>query len=52
MEFILGLFALCWTEQQVKESYPTLSAPAIQAVFAFAAGIRKYHKLKKARNRI
>ncbi|WP_292823962.1 DUF433 domain-containing protein [Nostoc sp. JL33] len=38
VEFILGLFALCWTKQQVTESYPTLSPAAIQAVFAFAAG--------------
>ncbi|MEH2042598.1 DUF433 domain-containing protein [Nostoc sp.] len=37
VEFILGLFAEGWTEQQVTESYPTLSPPAIQAVFAFAA---------------
>ena len=37
VEFILGLFSEGWTEQQVLESYPTLSANAIQAVFAFAA---------------
>ncbi|MHC5831174.1 MAG: DUF433 domain-containing protein, partial [Nostoc sp.] len=36
VEFILGLFAEGWTEQQVTESYP-ISTPAIQAVFAFAA---------------
>ena len=37
VEFILGLFAEGWTEQQVLENYPTLSETAIQAVFAFAA---------------
>lgn len=37
VEFILGLFSEGWTQQQVLESYPTLNAEAIQAVFAFAA---------------
>ncbi len=37
VEFILGLFAAGWTEQQVLESYPTLTLDAIRAVFAFAA---------------
>jgi uncharacterized protein (DUF433 family) len=37
VEFILGLFAEGWTEQQVLESYPTLNAISIRAVFAFAA---------------
>lgn len=37
VEFILGLFSEGWTEEQVLESYPTLSRAAIQAVFAFAA---------------
>lgn len=37
VEFILGLFSEGWTEQQVLESYPTLNAVSIQAVFAFAA---------------
>jgi len=37
VEFILGLFAEGWTEQQILENYPTLSAIAIQAVFAFAS---------------
>jgi uncharacterized protein (DUF433 family) len=43
VEFILGLFSEGWMEQQVLESYPTLSAMAkgrsqtiaLQAVFAF-----------------
>jgi uncharacterized protein (DUF433 family) len=41
VEFILGLFSEGWTEQQVLESYPTLSAITIQAVFAFAADCLK-----------
>lgn len=37
VEFILGLFAEGWTEQQILESYPTLNAIALQAIFTFAA---------------
>lgn len=37
VEFILGLFAAGWTEHQVLENYPTLTAEALRAVFAFAA---------------
>jgi uncharacterized protein (DUF433 family) len=37
VEFLLGLFAVGWTEEQVLENYPTLDAEAIRAVFAFAA---------------
>jgi len=37
VEFILRLFAVGWTEQQVLESYPTLTPEALRAVFAFAA---------------
>lgn len=37
VDFILGLFAAGWTEQQVLDSYPTLTHEALQAVFAFAA---------------
>jgi len=36
VEFILGLFAEGWTEQQILENYPTLSKEALKAVFAFA----------------
>jgi uncharacterized protein (DUF433 family) len=41
VEFILGLFSEGWTEQQVLESYPTLTTESIQAVFAFAADCLK-----------
>jgi len=36
VEFILGLFAAGWTEQQVLESYPRLTPDALRAVFAFS----------------
>lgn len=37
VEFILRLFAVGWTEQQVLKNYPTLTPEALRAVFAFAA---------------
>jgi uncharacterized protein (DUF433 family) len=37
VEFILSLFAAGWTEQQILESYPTLTNESIRAIFAFAA---------------
>ena len=37
VEFILGLFAQGWTEQQIIKNYPTLSKESLRAVFAFAA---------------
>ncbi|WP_339376227.1 DUF433 domain-containing protein [Calothrix sp. NIES-2098] len=37
VEFLLGLFAAGWTEQQVLENYPTLTKEALRAVFAFTA---------------
>jgi uncharacterized protein (DUF433 family) len=37
VEFVLGLFSEGWTQQQILESYSTLNAESIQAVFAFAA---------------
>jgi uncharacterized protein (DUF433 family) len=36
VDFILGLLAAGWTEQQVLENYPTLTPEALRAVFAFA----------------
>ncbi len=35
--FLLELFAAGWSEQQVLDNYPTLTAEALRAVFAFAA---------------
>lgn len=37
VEFILGLFANGWTEQQIIENYPTLTKESVRAVFAFSA---------------
>lgn len=37
VEFLLGLFAAGWTQQQVLENYPTLTPEALRAVFAFTA---------------
>jgi uncharacterized protein (DUF433 family) len=36
VEFIIGLFAAGWTEQQVLENYPRLTQKRLRAVFAFA----------------
>ncbi len=35
VEFILGLFAEGWTEQQIPENYPTLTRERLRAVFSF-----------------
>ncbi|MFB2917010.1 DUF433 domain-containing protein [Aerosakkonema funiforme] len=37
VEFLLGLFAVGWTEKQVLDNYPSLTPEALKAVFAFAA---------------
>jgi len=37
VDFILGLFAEGWSQEQVVENYPTLTVAALQAVFAFSA---------------
>lgn len=37
VDFLLQLFAAGWTEQQVIDNYPTLTAEALRAVFALAA---------------
>jgi uncharacterized protein (DUF433 family) len=37
VDFILGLYAAGWTEEQVLESYPTLSTESLRAVFSFSA---------------
>jgi len=36
-EFLLELYAVGWSEDQVLESYPHLTKDALRAVFAFAA---------------
>jgi uncharacterized protein (DUF433 family) len=37
VEFLLGLYAAGWTEEQVLEGYPDLTPEPLRAVFAFAA---------------
>lgn len=37
VEFLMGLFAAGWSEQQVLENYPHLTREDLQAVFALAA---------------
>jgi len=44
VEFLLGLFAAGWTEEQVLDNYPTLTPQSLRAVFAFAT-LRKPHPL-------
>ena len=35
IEFILGLYAEGWTEDQILENYPTLTKESLLAVFAY-----------------
>ncbi|HEY7213078.1 MAG TPA: DUF433 domain-containing protein [Thermoanaerobaculia bacterium] len=37
VEFLLGLLAAGWTQEQILENYPTLTSEALRAVLAFAA---------------
>ncbi len=37
VEFLLNLLAAGWTEDQILESYPTLTRDGLNAVFAYAA---------------
>ncbi len=45
VDFILGLFAEGWTEQQILENYPTLTPDALKALFAFVAKCMKVEAL-------
>ena len=36
VDFILGLYGVGWTEAQILESYPHLTAEALRAVHAYA----------------
>jgi uncharacterized protein (DUF433 family) len=35
VELVLELFSSGWTEQQILESYPTVTAESLRAVFAY-----------------
>jgi len=39
VDFVLGLFAAGWTEEQVLKNYPALTPEAIRAVFGYAAQV-------------
>ena len=39
VEFLLGLKAAGWTEAQILDSYPHLTAEDLQAVFAFVQSL-------------
>jgi uncharacterized protein (DUF433 family) len=45
VDFLLGLFAAGWTQEQVLENYPTLTDQALRAVFAFAAESTQHESL-------
>lgn len=39
VDFILGLFAAGWTQEQVLANYPSLTAESLRAVFAYAVEV-------------
>jgi uncharacterized protein (DUF433 family) len=41
VEFLLGLKAAGWSDEQILENYPQLTAADLQAVFAFAGALVK-----------
>ena len=45
VEFLLGLFAKGWTEQQILENYPTLTKDSLRAVLAFATDCMREESL-------
>jgi uncharacterized protein (DUF433 family) len=45
VEFLLGLFEVGWTEQQVLENYPRLTQKSLRAVFAFVIDCLKEEAL-------
>ena len=51
VEFLLGLFAAGWTQEQVLENYPSLTLEALRAVFAFTAETMREESLYTVRLR-
>jgi uncharacterized protein (DUF433 family) len=45
VEFILGLFAKGWPEQQILDNYPTLTKDSLRAVLSFAADCMREESL-------
>jgi len=49
IEFLLELLAAGWTQEQILENYPSLTAEALRAVFAFTAEAMQEESLYTAR---
>jgi uncharacterized protein (DUF433 family) len=45
VDFILGLLAEGWTDQEILENYPTLTPEGLRAVFAYAAEVLREETL-------
>ena len=45
VDFILGLLAEGWTDQEILENYPTLTSEGLRAVFAYAAEVLREETL-------
>ena len=41
VDFLLGLLAEGWSEDQILENYPQLSHESLQAIFAFSAEVMR-----------
>jgi uncharacterized protein (DUF433 family) len=46
-EFILRLYAAGWSNEQLLDSYPTLTSGALSAIFAYAAHLVAARRLKE-----
>jgi uncharacterized protein (DUF433 family) len=51
VEFLLGLCAAGWTQEQILDNYPSLTPDALRAVFAFAAEAMQEESLYTVRLR-
>jgi uncharacterized protein (DUF433 family) len=50
VDFILGLFAAGWSQEEVTQNYPALTSEALRAVFAYAAEILQEEVLLPVRS--
>lgn len=48
-DFLLGLFAAGWTQEQVLASYPDLTPESLRAVFDYAAEVMRDEALHSVR---
>lgn len=51
VDFLLGLFASGWTQQQVLDNYRALTPESLRAVFAYAAEVLGEETLIPVRSR-